>query len=280
MKHTIIFLALVYLASYSIAVGKIIIVDKSGLGQYTTIQAGINTAVTGDTVKVLPGVYEEQVTLSKSIVVQGSGYEYTRITSNASPTLVISNGKIMWFSISSNTGDAVQITGGTVTNCVIWNSSRYGVITGTNAANAVVTNCVIMNNGEYGAYVSSGSLTIINTIFFQNTGDDNRYQTGRFSWGLTLSLLYCRAYQYDASSSVGTVTSNPAFVSTSDLKLQPSSPCIDAGKPDVNDPDGTRSDIGYYGGPDAPVFPVVTGLRLILNPDGTVTVRATAQSRY
>ena len=36
-----------------------------------------------------------------------------------------------------------------------------------------------------------------------------------------------------------------------DLHLQPESPCIDVGYPDAdfNDPDGTRSDLGVYGGP-------------------------------
>jgi len=278
MKQIILNLSLLLFLIHS-SLAKTIVVDKSGFGQYTSIQAGINAAVLGDTVKVLPGVYEEQVTLSKSIVVQGSGYEYTRITSNASQTLIISNGKIMWFSISSNVGSAVQITGGTVTNCVIWNSAQYGVITGSNAANAVIMNCIIANNANYGVYCNSGTLAVINTIFLNNGGTDNIVQTLQNNPGI-LQIMYCRGYRYWSGSTVSTISDNPQFMSVSDLKLQPSSPCIDAGKPDVNDPDGTRSDMGYYGGPDAPVFPVVTNLRLILNPNGTITVRATAQSRY
>lgn len=36
-----------------------------------------------------------------------------------------------------------------------------------------------------------------------------------------------------------------------DFHLQPGSPCIDAGNPDpqYNDPDGSRNDMGAYGGP-------------------------------
>jgi len=38
-----------------------------------------------------------------------------------------------------------------------------------------------------------------------------------------------------------------------DYHLQSWSPCIDAGDPDpqYNDPDGTRNDMGAYGGPEA-----------------------------
>jgi hypothetical protein len=39
--------------------------------------------------------------------------------------------------------------------------------------------------------------------------------------------------------------------------------------------------MGYYGGPDAPIAPVVTELRISINPtNGTVNVQATAQSTY
>jgi hypothetical protein len=37
-----------------------------------------------------------------------------------------------------------------------------------------------------------------------------------------------------------------------DLRLRAGSPLIDAGDPTIFDPDGSRSDIGAYGGPDAP----------------------------
>ena len=57
----------------------------------------------------------------------------------------------------------------------------------------------------------------------------------------------------------GNLALNPLFVAFSDdgdpgnddFHLQPGSPCIDAGYPDkiVNDVDGTRNDMGAYGGP-------------------------------
>ena len=74
MKKAFYFPLLVLLVLFSQQVSaRILIIDKSGLGQYTTIQAGINAALAGDTVKVDPGVYNEQLNISTNIVVEGSG---------------------------------------------------------------------------------------------------------------------------------------------------------------------------------------------------------------
>ena len=57
----------------------------------------------------------------------------------------------------------------------------------------------------------------------------------------------------------GNVAVDPAFVSFSpstpaqgwDFHLLDTSPLVDAGDPALSDPDGSRSDVGAYGGPDA-----------------------------
>ena len=49
--------------------------------------------------------------------------------------------------------------------------------------------------------------------------------------------------------STGNIFCNPMYVSDDDYHLQAFSPLIDAGDPDYLDFDGTRSDIGAYGGP-------------------------------
>jgi len=49
--------------------------------------------------------------------------------------------------------------------------------------------------------------------------------------------------------SVGNIRSDPMFSDTTDYWLQAFSPCIDAGDPEIFDVDGSRSDIGYTGGP-------------------------------
>jgi hypothetical protein len=54
----------------------------------------------------------------------------------------------------------------------------------------------------------------------------------------------------------GNVYADPMFVDpdNGDLRLQKGSPCIDAGAPWILDPDGTRSDIGAFGGPGGSVY--------------------------
>ena len=56
-----------------------IIVDQAGKGDFTTIQAGINKASTGDTILVKTGVYIEGVNINKAIAVIGDGAEVTTI---------------------------------------------------------------------------------------------------------------------------------------------------------------------------------------------------------
>jgi nitrous oxidase accessory protein NosD len=46
----------------------------------------------------------------------------------------------------------------------------------------------------------------------------------------------------------GNIYSDPMFVGGDDYHLQYGSPCIDAGDPNIKDPDSSRSDIGCFGG--------------------------------
>jgi hypothetical protein len=55
----------------------------------------------------------------------------------------------------------------------------------------------------------------------------------------------------DASGTHGNLTGDPLFFSEADFHLKAGSPAIDAGREDLLDKDGSRSDIGAYGGPFA-----------------------------
>ncbi len=48
---------------------------------------------------------------------------------------------------------------------------------------------------------------------------------------------------------IGNIHQDPMFVDSLDFHLQMYSPCIDAGDPNIKDPDSSRSDMGAYGGP-------------------------------
>lgn len=47
----------------------------------------------------------------------------------------------------------------------------------------------------------------------------------------------------------GNISANPMFISEDDYHLQEISPCINAGSPEISEGDGSRSDMGMYGGP-------------------------------
>ena len=54
----------------------------------------------------------------------------------------------------------------------------------------------------------------------------------------------------EADSMEGNISENPMFVGDGDYHLQFASPCIDSGDPAILDVDGSRSDMGAYGGPN------------------------------
>jgi len=53
----------------------------------------------------------------------------------------------------------------------------------------------------------------------------------------------------------GNIFANPMITDSMDYHLQAFSPCIDAGDPNILDPDGSRSDMGAYGGPYGETYP-------------------------
>jgi hypothetical protein len=57
----------------------------------------------------------------------------------------------------------------------------------------------------------------------------------------------------DPTGTAGNLSTDPAFVDpdSGDFHLGAGSPCIDAGDPDLADPDSTRADMGRFGGPEA-----------------------------
>ncbi len=65
-------------------------------------------------------------------------------------------------------------------------------------------------------------------------------------WGNDTDIYNPGNHQID---SVGNIYSYPMYYSDEDFHLQAYSPLIDAGHPDILDVDGSRSDIGVYGGP-------------------------------
>jgi hypothetical protein len=277
MKKLFLIAAMLLLANYMFAT--IILIDQNGAGQYSTIQAGINASNAGDTVRVWPGTYQEQITLNKNILLEGSGYENCIITSTSNPTIILSSGKIRWFFISSLGGVGIKIsgTGAIVSNCVIQGCAGVGILSNTNGSNSVVINCNSIDNGNIGIQaVNGGCINVINCISWSNSGAG--YDGYSSSYG-PLNLSYSDGSTSDVTGGQGCINADPQFTSISDYHISQGSPCWNTGNPSLSDPDGSISDMGYYGGPDCPIYPVVYQIQI--TPNGSnINLEAKGRANY
>ena len=125
-------------------------------------------------------------------------------------------------------------------------NGRGGAIYGTDTSVTTVRNSVFVGNGSRrfgGAIFGDVSMTILNSSFSGNTGSQSVYGGNRVStfrncvvWGnantplnANVSVSYCDVEGGWAGT--GNISADPLFVDAvnDDLRLQPGSPCIDAG---------------------------------------------------
>lgn len=257
-------------------------VDINGHGNYTSIQTAIQNSANGDTIIVWPGLYNEQLNISKSVIILGSGFEVTTISSNSNPTIIMqagATGKILWFDITSNAGNGISLISGVISNCVIRGCASNGIYLPSGSTGLVI-NCDIIQNGNDGI-LSGGSTTasVVNTISYFN------YSYGFYGATSQFTVNFCDGSLYYVYGT-GNINSDPLFVARTgypaDLHLSPGSPCFNTGKPDLMDPDFTQSDMGYFGGPDCPVFPIVSNISIsvISAESGTMQIQVTGKSNY
>lgn len=121
------------------------------------------------------------------------------------------------------------IVNNTITDC-----GYYGVQM-VNNCNPTLFNNIIVNSGRFGLYAQFSSHPVLNYNDIWNNG-----------------LRDTNPVNYSPSTlDIGQgISANPQF-SGADFRLQAGSPCVNAGHPDAayNDLDGSRNDIGAWGGP-------------------------------
>lgn len=250
--------------------------DGSG-GCDTLINAAIAKASAGDTVFVWDGIYRENVVINKRILVMGAGHQTTKIIPESGNSVTLASG----YSQTVLSGLALTAPGGTgiyspllvgdltLRNCAITHCTGWGILVdGGSSVNRqiFVKSCLIDQNGRDGIQFTNGSIYVFNSVISGNNG---------YPLHIIGSTAYfadhCCAYgnTYNSLSGEGNLLVDPQFVDpvAGNYHLQPGSPCIDAGRPGTayEDCDGTRNDMGVYGGPDAVCGPgpSVTELQIV-----------------
>jgi nitrous oxidase accessory protein NosD len=311
MKKTVVLGAMILGSLTVSASAATISVKQLGCGStsncYTTISAAITNALAGDTVTVFPGTYNEAVVLNKNLTLLGSGPQFVKIVSSGEGITVNPNvsAKIIGLTITaSNNGINLRYGSSTIieNNCLVSNVQNGIYVDGSNSGSSYLTNATIINNvisfnaqagiSNNNYYQSNPNMSIANNIIFNN-GTYGLY----LPYGGTESISYndiagnLTANYFGCSVGTGDISSNPLFIdyTNGNFALQSSSPCKNAGRIGSADadPDGTRNDMGAFGGPDAaPFWPYPAGTPIITiltaNPTSvqkgaTITVNATGE---
>ena len=127
-------------------------------GFYSTIMSAINKSSDGDTILVNKGIYNETLTIDKSITLIGENKNTTIISGNKS-------GDVIYIA-----ADFVKISGFTINNS--GDEYSYGVDAGIDirSDNNLISDNIIGPNGNYGLYLyqQSKNNTIINNIITEN----------------------------------------------------------------------------------------------------------------
>jgi hypothetical protein len=148
-------------------------------------------------------------------------------------------------------------------NNIVRDNLGWGIIaTGTSYMDA--TNNVVYNNGNCGMAIWSDECSgrFSNNIVVKNGWRDQWVCpcVGIWNYGTlyNFEISYNDVWdnkegQYrdmpDYTDKYGNISVDPGFMDDEDFHIPGGSPLIDAGNPLLSDPDGTRSDIGLYGGP-------------------------------
>jgi hypothetical protein len=126
----------------------------------------------------------------------------------------------------------------------------------------VLQNNTVAYCGHDGIDLLAYHLTLVNNISVMNKTGICVPEGGEHH----LKLLYNNAWENSEvdtiieagvirDSTEGNISADPMFVDSLDFHLQKYSPCIDAGHPNIKDPDSSRSDIGAFGGPLGQTYP-------------------------
>lgn len=139
----------------------------------------------------------------------------------------------------------------TVRNSIFDHNNRVAIDANEHGVHRLINNTVVAN--ERGVVLNNSASVIENSIIVRNAGDG---LAGSDSPTSRYNDVFANGRNYSGINlGTGDIGADPLFVDEgrADYRLQTISPCRDAGNPaaNYNDPDGSRNDMGAYGGPHA-----------------------------
>src|SRR6266446_5877841 len=205
---------------------------------YATMQAGIAAASTGDTVLVAPGVYFEHVTMKPGVHIQGE------------PGAILDGSQEAGAVVSATSG--VEPTA-VLSGFVVRRGRQAGIF--LNQAAPTLRNNVIIEHAGPGIDCAQASPYVLNNAIVANAGGGIVCQYPGTAPVITYNGFWQNqpADVLGCTPGIGNRYEDPGFVNVpqGNYRLRPDSPLMNAGDPDPawHDSDGSRSDIGAYGGP-------------------------------
>jgi predicted outer membrane repeat protein len=106
--------------------------------------------------------------------------------------------------------------------------------------------------GEGGAlWAEMAGLTVTSSILSGNQAPAVVAQGGDPAWSYNDTSPASFSGMTNPTGSDGNISADPQYADQS-FRLAGGSPCVNAGDPSLADPDGSRADMGRFGGPEAP----------------------------
>ncbi|MDD4923415.1 MAG: right-handed parallel beta-helix repeat-containing protein [Dehalococcoidales bacterium] len=163
----------------------------NGDNSYASIQAAIDDATAGDTINVAAGTYDENITVDKSLTINGAGAGDTIIDGGGSGVVVLITAGNVTFqgfnvtgsgnNIQAHAGIVLQgVTGCTIENNTVSNNAANGIALAI-SSNNIIRNNTTNNNVAWGIVVvnpgtNDGEATAMastGNTFEGNTSNDN-----------------------------------------------------------------------------------------------------------
>ncbi|MCA9385703.1 right-handed parallel beta-helix repeat-containing protein [Candidatus Dojkabacteria bacterium] len=183
-----------------------------------------------------------EVTGFRSAIDLASGSNFTIIASNFHTNVAgivargNSSGRIIKNSIYENTGIGIEGQDSAVIqiqNNTLYGNESYGLLCQGSSDCTIINNIAVNNN--------NGGIFIASTDNVTQLAYNDSFANNQGNWNSNLGINWPPGTN---------ISQDPFFVNVNDknFRLQNNSPAIDTGHPLIEDFDGTRSDMGAFGG--------------------------------